>query len=203
MFAYSPNKTKIDRVKQQLSGVSHVDEEAFDPSKLNTCEDHFSYQGTTDVDWDNQKDVYEFGERIFVDEDGMDFPESCLVYLPIDSDHPDMEDPESSIAELFVASKAAYESWLARKDNRTYVLNPPEGGWRSITTFSKEEKKLLRPIAETLAMLSGNAFFGLVTDADDDDLVYEEYLPQAAALYLTAGDRASHTSIAKQSASRR
>ena len=48
--------------------------------------------------------------------------------------------------------------------------------------FTDEEKVLLRPIAETLAMLDGNAFFG---STFDDHLTgrryewYEQYLPEA------------------------
>jgi len=49
-------------------------------------------------------------------------------------------------------------------------------------TFTDEEKALLRPIAETLAMLDGNAFFGTkigdpITGMDRE--WYEQYLPEA------------------------
>ena len=48
--------------------------------------------------------------------------------------------------------------------------------------FTDEEKALLRPIAETLAMLDGNAFFGTkisdhINGTDCD--WYEQYLPEA------------------------
>ena len=47
--------------------------------------------------------------------------------------------------------------------------------------FTQEEKQYLRPIAETLAMLDGNAFFSLDSD------IYESYLPEARALFNTNG----------------
>lgn len=48
-------------------------------------------------------------------------------------------------------------------------------------TFTEEEKEILRPIAETLAMLDGNAFFDLASD------IYESYLPEARALFNSNG----------------
>ena len=53
------------------------------------------------------------------------------------------------------------------------------------TTFTDEEKRYLRPIAETLAMLDGNAFFGSVTFNDNE--WYEQYLPEAWALWKNNG----------------
>lgn len=61
-----------------------------------------------------------------------------------------------------------------------YGLNKPEGGWREISSFTDVEKRKLRPIAETLAMLDGNAFFTWATH-------YEQYLPEADALYQSNG----------------
>lgn len=51
--------------------------------------------------------------------------------------------------------------------------------------FSEEEKKKLRPIAETLAMLDGNAFFGVKLDNDTEH--YEQYLPEAKQLVEANG----------------
>jgi hypothetical protein len=51
--------------------------------------------------------------------------------------------------------------------------------------FTDEEKSVLRPIAETLAMLDGNAFFSM-TDLDGR-VYYEQYLPEAAALFESNG----------------
>lgn len=62
----------------------------------------------------------------------------------------------------------------------TYTIECPDGGWRRV--FSDQDKEKLRPIAETLAMLDGNAFFGIGgTD------FYESYLPEADAVYRSNG----------------
>lgn len=47
--------------------------------------------------------------------------------------------------------------------------------------FTQEEKEYLRPIAETMAMLDGNAFFSLKSD------IWESYLPEARALFNSNG----------------
>lgn len=59
----------------------------------------------------------------------------------------------------------------------------PKDGWK--LDFSEAEKRKLRPIAETLAMLDGNAFFGM-TKAPEPEW-YEAYLPEAHALYEANG----------------
>jgi hypothetical protein len=51
--------------------------------------------------------------------------------------------------------------------------------------FSDHEKRMLRPIAETLAMLDGNAFFTMT--AHDGKEWYEQYLPEAYALFKGNG----------------
>lgn len=57
----------------------------------------------------------------------------------------------------------------------------PEPGYR----YSDEEKEYLRPIAETLAMLDGNAFFGIEVEGYEH---YEkDYLPEAFALFNANG----------------
>ncbi len=65
-----------------------------------------------------------------------------------------------------------------------YHVEKPEGGWRKRGSFTTEEKAKLRPVAETLAMLDGNAFFGMDTDEGEH---YEGYLPEAHALYEANG----------------
>ena len=64
-----------------------------------------------------------------------------------------------------------------------YDIKEPENGWQK--EFSQSEKTKLRPIAETLAMLAGNAFFSMKADGDRD--WWEQYLPEAAALYESNG----------------
>lgn len=51
--------------------------------------------------------------------------------------------------------------------------------------FTAEEKALLRPIAETIAMLDGNAFFTM--DLGDGREWYEQYLPEAWSLFESNG----------------
>jgi hypothetical protein len=60
-----------------------------------------------------------------------------------------------------------------------YEITEPDGGWRRV--FDDETKQKLRPIAETLAMLDGNAFFGIDPDH------YEDYLTEADAVYRNNG----------------
>ncbi len=50
--------------------------------------------------------------------------------------------------------------------------------------FSEEEKKMLRPIAETLALLDGNAFFTIEIDGKE---WYESYLPEAWLVFSRNG----------------
>jgi hypothetical protein len=50
--------------------------------------------------------------------------------------------------------------------------------------FTDEEKAILRPIAETIAMLDGNAFFTMDTDKGE---WYEQYLPEAWSLFKANG----------------
>ena len=45
--------------------------------------------------------------------------------------------------------------------------------------FTAQEKRMLRPIAETIAIMDGNAFFGLQKDDNGNDTWYEQYLVEA------------------------
>ena len=53
--------------------------------------------------------------------------------------------------------------------------------------FSKQLKEQLRPIAEVLAIMDGNAFFGISKDESGDDNWYEQYLPDAYRIYKANG----------------
>ena len=64
----------------------------------------------------------------------------------------------------------------------TYLVPKPPGGRRTLESFSEAEKQKLRPIAETRAMLDQNAFFPLRADTH-----YEQYLPEADAIYKANG----------------
>jgi len=56
---------------------------------------------------------------------------------------------------------------------------------RTIDSFTEEEKEWLRPIAETIAMIDGNAFFG--NEITDGREWYEQYLPEAWGLFTNNG----------------
>lgn len=47
--------------------------------------------------------------------------------------------------------------------------------------FTEDEKRYLRPVAETIAMLDGNAFFEM------SETFWESYLPEARALFNSNG----------------
>jgi hypothetical protein len=49
--------------------------------------------------------------------------------------------------------------------------------------FSAREKIILRPIAEVIAILDGNAFWGLSVTPDGEDNWYEQYLTEAWMVY--------------------
>lgn len=53
--------------------------------------------------------------------------------------------------------------------------------------FSDKQKAQLRPIAEVLALLDGNAFFGVSVDDNGQDTWYEQYLPEAWMIFKTNG----------------
>lgn len=67
---------------------------------------------------------------------------------------------------------------------RPYRIEKPGNDWKSAGDMSVEEKSKLRPIAETLAMLDGNAFFGMDTGHGE---IWEQYLGEAHALYQANG----------------
>lgn len=56
---------------------------------------------------------------------------------------------------------------------------------RDISSFSAVEKKVLRPIADTLAMIDGNPFFGI--KKGDDDAWSDGYMPQAHYIFEANG----------------
>lgn len=62
--------------------------------------------------------------------------------------------------------------------NRNFTVEEPETGW--CQEFDANYAELLRPIAETLAMMDGNAFF---TFEDH----WRNYLPEADAVFCSNG----------------
>ena len=53
--------------------------------------------------------------------------------------------------------------------------------------FTIKEKIMLRPIAEVLCLLDGNAFFGMSIDDNGEDTWYEQYLPEAYSIFKSNG----------------
>jgi hypothetical protein len=53
--------------------------------------------------------------------------------------------------------------------------------------FTQKEKIKLKPIAETLAIMDGNAFFGISIDEEGEDIWYESYLVEAWRIYRANG----------------
>lgn len=53
--------------------------------------------------------------------------------------------------------------------------------------FSEKQKAQLKPIAEVLAVLDGNAFFGMTVDDNGQDTWYEQYLPEAWTVFTANG----------------
>lgn len=88
--------------------------------------------------------------------------------------------------ERCVAEIAALREQLAESDRsaeRPYSILEPKGGWRSKEQFSEVERRKLLPIAETLALLDGNAFF---TVGAENEWAFS-YLPEADAIYQANG----------------
>lgn len=91
----------------------------------------------------------------------------------------------------------------ASPPRRLAPLCEPSGGWRDWRSFSEAEAHKLRPVAETFAMLDGNAFFvtrGVDGGIQEDHQSWRQYLPEAHALYeANGGDGgwAQHASFAK------
>lgn len=65
------------------------------------------------------------------------------------------------------------------------LIQKPNTGWRDRTSFSPDERARLWPIAETLAMLDGNAFFVMNGEYQTDFVA--SYLPEASAIYESNG----------------
>ena len=53
--------------------------------------------------------------------------------------------------------------------------------------FTLKQKQLLKPIAEVIALMDGNAFFGISSDDNGEDIWYEQYLPEAYVIYKQNG----------------
>lgn len=67
--------------------------------------------------------------------------------------------------------------------NQYYTNGLKEDALKKV--FSDKEKEILRPIAETLALLDGNAFFTM--EGSEGKEWYEMYLPEANMIYQSNG----------------
>ena len=72
----------------------------------------------------------------------------------------------------------------------TYSIPYNDGELRTRSQFTPEEKAILRPIAETLAMLDGNAFFSMGNFIGHE--IYESYLGLAYVLFTANGGMTGH-----------
>lgn len=68
-----------------------------------------------------------------------------------------------------------------RTNEITYIISEPDTGWCTLEQIPVNLKPILRPIAETLAMLDGNAFFSAENEW------YAQYLPEAYAVFTDNG----------------
>jgi hypothetical protein len=69
--------------------------------------------------------------------------------------------------------------------NTTYHIFRPESGWPTLDQIPDDMKHMLRPMAETLAMLEGNAFFG--HDDPHGNPWWYSYLPEAWVVFQNNG----------------
>lgn len=193
MYAYAPNGTPIAYSKDSLFASASVSDGSFarDAKGNVTCRN----DGGSAMDWDSQKTVVQRGQTMWIDADGDEWPACALVLVEnelgvVDDEDSDLYGETRSLPEdLVTAANAAYDAWAATDPkapamhtSRRFVVDMPEDGWRQPGSFTPEEKARLRPVAETLAMLDGNAFFGMDVDEKGDDIHYERYLPEAAAV---------------------
>lgn len=86
-------------------------------------------------------------------------------------------------AAILAAEKRGEERERERWRRRPYSILEQKGGGRSKEQFSEVERRKLLPIAETLALLDGNAFF---TVGAENEWAFS-YLPEADAIYQANG----------------
>ena len=77
MRLYSPNGTLIDGTLDLVPGRCGIVTEDITQNADGTYA--FGFDGGTDMFWDDQRTVERDGQRIFLDEDGNEWPENVLV----------------------------------------------------------------------------------------------------------------------------
>jgi len=193
MYAYAPNGTLITGTKDSLFATAELGEGTFSRAADGSIVAEGG--GGSKMDWDSQRTVVQRGQPMWMDDEGEEWPECALILVENELDYIDDEDDPAHgematlPADEVERATRAYDAWLARDPKAApvdrsarYAIEMPETGWRSRDSFTPDEKARLRPVAEVLALLDGNAFFGMDTDADGDDRHYERYLPEAAAI---------------------
>jgi hypothetical protein len=73
----------------------------------------------------------------------------------------------------------------AQPETVNYNIDCPESGWPTLDEIPDRIKHMLRPMAETLAMLDGNAFFGMV--GAHGNPWWQQYVPQAWVVFQGNG----------------
>lgn len=115
---------------------------------------------------------------------GITGPNGAITHYTLEAECPRGEAVVTFGSDERPGASPMFLSELLHHMHRPYWINKPEGGWRARDSFSEAEKIKLRPIAETLAMLDGNAFFSMSHEGSEH---YECYLPEAHALYEANG----------------
>jgi len=71
-----------------------------------------------------------------------------------------------------------------QQEQTTYTIQKPDTGWPTLDQIPDHIKHMLRPMAETLAMLDGNAFFGLDTGGNP---WWQQYVSEAWVVFQENG----------------
>lgn len=82
MFAYSPAGRLIVGTREVIPAMAQVDKW----SRGTNGELQIEYSGGTTIWWEDQRTVEIDGQRIFVDEDGNEWPESTIVLKEDETD---------------------------------------------------------------------------------------------------------------------
>lgn len=76
----SPDGTRIVATLERLSGRAMLEPGSARRKPEGSLE--FDYEGTTEILWDEQKTIVRNGQRIFLDEEGGEYPENELRLAP-------------------------------------------------------------------------------------------------------------------------
>jgi len=78
----SPQGNEIIGTLEHVPGVAVID---MDSASVEGDSLKFDYEGTTDINWDDQKTVYRGGQRVFVDECHNEFTEDQLHFIDLEN----------------------------------------------------------------------------------------------------------------------